>query len=96
MPALPLHGNSFRNGVRFSVQTGSRGSVPCKRCRRDNVLFEKSPVGSKDMTGRMVRVESMKLRDAQKRPESAFVRVVQRALALFIQDLHQLGFYIHV
>ena len=30
------------------------------------------------MTGRVVRVESMKFKDAQKRPDSALVRVSQR------------------
>lgn len=32
MPAFPLHGSIFRNGVRFSVQTTSPGRVPCRRC----------------------------------------------------------------
>jgi hypothetical protein len=42
------------------------------------------PSGSKDMTGRIVFVESMKFREAQKRPERAFVRVSQRAFALSV------------
>ena len=28
MPALPLHGSSFRKGVRFSVHTTSWGNTP--------------------------------------------------------------------
>lgn len=28
IPALPLQGRSFRNGVRFSVHTTSAGNVP--------------------------------------------------------------------
>ena len=35
IPALPLHGSSFKKGVRFSVHTTSLGSVPCNRCKVD-------------------------------------------------------------
>jgi hypothetical protein len=73
MPALPLHGSSFRNGVKFSVQTTSWGSTPYSRCILSTV--EWSPSGWKDMTGRVVRVPSMKLSEAQKRPERALVSV---------------------
>ena len=31
MPALPLQGSNFRKGVKFSVQTTSRGKDPCSR-----------------------------------------------------------------
>jgi hypothetical protein len=75
MPALPLQGSSLRNGVRFSVQTTSRGSVPYSEWLLDGVVFEWSPSGWKDMTGRVVRVESMKLSEAQKRPDRALVSV---------------------
>ena len=74
IPALPLHGRSFRNGVRFSVQTTSCGSTPCSSLMFGVLSSGWSPSGWKDMTGRMVRVESMKFREAQKRPDSAFVR----------------------
>lgn len=75
IPALPLQGNSFRNGVRFSVHTTSRGSTPYSRCMF--VLFELGwlPSGRNDMTGLVVLVPSMKLSEAQKRPDRAFVRV---------------------
>lgn len=82
IPALPLHGKSFKNGVRFSVQTTSLGNVPWSRCRFCSEASLWLPRGSNDITGRVVRVESMKLREAQKRPESAFVRVSQRPSAL--------------
>lgn len=73
MPAFPLHGSSFRKGVRFSVQTTSCGSTPYNKFMF--VVVEWSPSGWKDMTGRVVRVPSMKLSEAQKRPERALVRV---------------------
>lgn len=85
IPVLPLHGNSFRNGVRFSVHTTSRGRVPCRRCKFDAVASAWSPSGWKDMTGRIVRVPSMKLREAQNRPDSAFVRVSHLWSALVAQ-----------
>ncbi len=84
IPAFPLQGSNFKKGVRFSVQTTSRGNVPCNKCRFDSVEFEWSPAGLKDMTGRVVRVESMKFREAQKRPDNAFVKVSHRSSALLI------------
>lgn len=82
MPAFPLHGSNFKKGVRFSVHTTSLGNVPCSKCKSESVELEWSPVGWKDMTGRVVRVESMKFKEAQKRPERAFVNVNHRPLAL--------------
>ena len=82
IPAFPLHGNSFKKGVKFSVHTTSLGKVPCSRCRFESVEFEWSPAGRKDITGLVVLVESMKLSEAQKRPDSAFVRVNHRPSAL--------------
>ena len=82
IPALPLHGNNLRNGVKFSVHTTSLGSVPCRRCRFDIVEFEWSPAGWKDNTGLVVLVESMKFSDAQKSPDRAFVNVSHRPSAL--------------
>lgn len=82
MPAFPLQGRSFRNGVKFSVQTTSRGKLPCNRCRLDKEAFEWSPAGSKVITGLVVRVESIKLSDAQNRPDNALFRVIHRANAL--------------
>lgn len=89
MPVLPLHGSNFRNGVRFSVHTTSRGSVPCRRCKLDAVASAWSPSGWKDMTGRIVRVPSMKLREAQNRPDKAFVRVSHLWSALVAQRNRQ-------
>lgn len=40
------------------------------------------PSGRKDMTGRVVRVSSMKLRDAQKRPDKALTRFFHLCEAL--------------
>lgn len=82
MPALPLQGNSFKNGVRFSVQTTSRGRVPWSRCKYDKEAFEWSPVSSKDAAGRVVRVKSMKLSEAQNRPDRALFKVIHRSNAL--------------
>lgn len=82
IPALPLHGRSFKKGVKFSVQTTSLGSVPCSKWRNSAEELTWSPTGSKDMTGRIVRVESMKFKEAQKRPDSAFVNVNHRPSAL--------------
>ena len=82
IPARPLHGSNLRNGVKFSVQTTSRGSAPCRRCRLPIEVFAWSPRGSKVMTGRVVRVESMKFIDAQNKPASALLSVIQRAKAL--------------
>jgi hypothetical protein len=75
MPALPLQGRSLRKGVRFSVQTTSLGKTPWSRWVLARVAFGWSPSGRKDMRGRVVLVESMKLREAQNRPESALVNV---------------------
>ena len=80
IPAFPLQGSNFKNGVRFSVQTTSPGSVPCKRCRL--LAGEWSPAGSKETTGRVVRVESTKFKDAQKRPDRDWVKVIHFANAL--------------
>lgn len=80
IPAFPLHGSNFRKGVRFSVQTTSPGSVPCKRCSWLDGSW--SPAGSKEATGRVVRVESMKFNDAQKRPDRDWVRAIHFVNAL--------------
>jgi hypothetical protein len=83
MPALPLQGRSFKNGVRFSVQTTSRGRVPCSNVRFElGSVWLYEPDGEKDNTGLIVLVESMKFNDAQNRPESAFVSVDQALFAL--------------
>lgn len=82
IPTFALHGRSLRKGVRFSVQTGSRGNDPWRRCSRDSVASEWWPVGWKLKTGLIVRVASMKLSEAQNKPERAFVSVVHRANAL--------------
>jgi hypothetical protein len=83
MPAFPLHGSSFKKGVRFSVQTTSCGRTPCISCRFGNMDLGCVPSGSKILTGLIVRVESMKLRLAQNNPDSAFVKVNHREVALF-------------
>ena len=80
IPAFPLQGSNFKKGVRFSVQTTSPGSVPCRRCRL--LAGEWSPAGSKETTGRVVRVESTKFIDAQKRPDRDWVKVIHFANAL--------------
>lgn len=81
IPAFPLHGSNFTNGVKFSVQTTSPGRVPCKRCSR-SLVVEWSPIGSKDTTGLDVRVESIKFREAQNSPERDWVRDIHFAKAL--------------
>lgn len=82
MPAFPLHGSSLRKGVRFSVHTTSRGSVPCSRCKFDATASGWSPSSWKDMLGRIVRVPSIKFSEAQNRPDNAFVRVSHLPSAL--------------
>ena len=78
MPALPLQGRSLRKGVRFSVQTTSRGSMPCSKYSDESESLG-FPSGRKVNCGREVRVESMKFIEAQKRPERALFSVVHRA-----------------
>ena len=82
IPAFPLHGVNLRNGVKFSVHTTSRGSAPCSKCKVSADVFAWSPSGSKVMTGRLVRVESMKFIEAQNRPARALLSVIHRAKAL--------------
>jgi hypothetical protein len=88
IPAFPLHGNNFKNGVKFSVQTTSLGNVPCNRCRFESVELAWPTAGWKDITGLVVLVESMKFSEAQKRPDSAFVNVnhLPSALPLLAQS----------
>lgn len=83
MPAFPLQGSSFKNGVRFSVHTTSRGSVPCSRCKFETTASEWSPSSWNDIVGRIVRVASMKLSEAQNKPDKAFVRVSHLLSALW-------------
>ena len=61
------------------MQTTSRGRVPWRRYRLSNDPLARSPVASKLILGLVVRVESMKLIDAQKRPDKAWFKVVHRA-----------------
>ena len=79
IPALPLHGSNFRNGVRFSVQTTSRGSVPCRRYRFSEEFFDILLAGSKVILGLVVLVESMKLSEAQNSPDRALFNVTHLA-----------------
>ena len=79
IPAFPLHGSNFRKGVRFSVQTTSLGSVPCKRYRFSEDVFDILLAGSKVILGLVVLVESMKLSEAQNRPERALFKVTHLA-----------------
>ena len=87
MPALPLQGSSLRNGVKFSVHTTSCGNVPCRRWVLARVEFGWSPSGWKLTTGLVVRVESMKLRLAQNRPERALVRISHFCSALVVSHV---------
>ena len=79
MPALPLHGSNFRKGVKFSVQTTSRGSVPCNRYRSSSEALVPILEGSKVILGLVVRVESIKLSEAQNKPERALLSVTHLA-----------------
>ena len=88
IPALPLQGSSFRNGVRFSVHTTSRGRVPCSRYRLSVEALVPTLAGSKVIIGLVVRVESMKLREAQNKPERALFRVTHLANDLDVLQLH--------
>lgn len=86
IPALPLHGSNFRKGVRFSVQTTSLGSVPCRRYRFSEDVFDILLTGSKVILGLVVLVESMKLSEAQNSPERALFRVTHLANDLFFNQ----------
>ena len=79
MPALPLHGSSFRKGVKFSVQTTSRGKVPCNKYKSSRDLGNGLLVESNVILGLVVRVESMKLSEAQNSPERALFSVTHLA-----------------
>lgn len=73
MPARAGHGRSFRNGVRFSVQTRSAGSVAWRRvCVRGAGSRGRSPVCGKARVGDVVCSVSMLPSEAQKSPESEF------------------------
>lgn len=85
IPAFPLQGSSLRNGVKFSVHTTSRGKVPWSKCRFEVLMLPWSPKGSKVITGRVVRVESMKFMEAQKSPARALLSVIHREKALWLQ-----------
>lgn len=87
MPAFPLQGMSFRYGVRFSVHTTSRASCPWRRCSCADE-FRALPAGGKIFLGLTVRVESIKFREAQNRPDKVFVRVSQRASALVMLSVN--------
>lgn len=58
--------------------------MPCNSCILSIAPFGCTPSGSNDIAGRIVLVESMKFKDAQNNPDSAFVSVSHRAFALSI------------
>ena len=73
--------------MRFSVQTTSRGREPCRRWRFCDGTSPSSPSRSKVRRGLVVLVESIKLSEAQKRPDRAWLRLVHRAKDLFPSDV---------
>ena len=79
IPALPLHGSNFRKGVKFSVQTTSLGSVPCRRYRLSEDESGILLAGSNVIRGLVVLVESMKLSEAQNKPDRALFSVTHLA-----------------
>lgn len=89
MPAFPLHGSNFRKGVKFSVQTTSRGRVPCNKYRSSEELLERSLAGSNVNWGLVVLVESTKLSEAQNNPERALFKVTHLANDLNPHQLHR-------
>lgn len=91
IPALPLHGNNFRKGVRFSVQTTSLGSVPCRRYRLSDEDSDILLAGSKVIRGLVVLVESTKFSEAQKRPERALFSVTHLANDLLSHQSEPFG-----
>lgn len=81
MPDKDLQGSSFKNGVRFSVQTFSEGSVPCRNlCGEPHSGNE--PSGRNVITGDVVRCSSSEPRDAQNRPLRAFLNPFHRSSTL--------------
>lgn len=91
IPALPLHGSNFRKGVRFSVQTTSLGSVPCRRYRLSDEDFDILLAGPKVIRGLVVLVESTKFSEAQKRPERALFSVTHLANDLLSHQSESFG-----
>ncbi len=71
IPALPFVGKILRKGVRFSVHTGSLGRALRKRCSWlfKGMFRSAESSGWNSVTGLVVDEESMKFKEAQKRPE---------------------------
>lgn len=96
MPAFPLQGSSFRKGVRFSVQTTSRGRVPCSRYDLSGGILRRWLAGSKVILGLVVRVESMKLSEAQNKPDKALFKVTHLANDLYRSQLWRYHCTVHL
>ena len=75
LPLFPWHGSIFFQGVRFSVQTFTPGSVPRMNLPLPPSLFEMlaTPLGVKLYLGEALVVRSRKLSEAHSCPERAFV-----------------------
>lgn len=86
MPDKDLHGKSFRNGVKFSVQTCSEGR-DAWRIRWGIPQSGNSPSGSNERVGDVVRSSSSDPREAQKRPARAFRRPFHRS-SMLMQGIH--------
>ena len=81
LPLFPWHGSIFFQGVRFSVQTFSPGSVPLMNLLLPPSLLETlvTPLGVKLYMGDALVVRSRKLSEAHSCPESAFVSDLHEA-----------------
>ena len=75
MPLFPWQGNIFFQGVRFSVQTFSPGSMPLMNRLGEPWPTETfaTPLGVKLCLGEALVVSSRKLSEAHSCPESALV-----------------------
>ena len=71
------HGKSFFQGVKFSVQTISLGSVAYRKYDEFRCFSAITPVGRKLNSGLKLLVGSIKFKEAQRRPDKAPVRPIQ-------------------
>jgi hypothetical protein len=85
MPERDLQGRSFRNGVRFSVQTCSDGRVPCRNWYSDD--RGRSPSGRNVSEGDDVRCSSIDPSDAQNNPAKLLRSPRHRSSTLRVRQL---------
>lgn len=86
IPAFDPHGNSFFHGVKFSVQTISLGRD--EYLRNVELTLCMSPLGLRDISGVIVFVVSIKLREAQSNPERELANATQFLSTSMVSSLN--------